>query len=124
MMVTRRKQKLQEAGIDVEAAMERMMQNEELFVRCLGRFLKDENYGRLKSAFASGDREAALQASHTLKGVCGNLSMDRLFELLQEQVQLLRSAEWERAEKMMPQIEEQYGKMVRSIEESRQAGEK
>lgn len=47
----------------------------------LKKFLDDKTFANLVKAVSEGSGEAALAASHTLKGVCGNLSIERLFEL-------------------------------------------
>lgn len=110
---------LKEAGMDVEDVMERLMQNEALLARCLGHFVKDENFAKLQKAVAEEDKETAFHAAHTLKGVCGNLSLTRLFALLDRQVQLMRSRDWDQATGMMPQIEQQYEMVIDGIETNR-----
>ena len=67
------------AGIDYDTALRRMMGKESLYYRFLKKFLDDENYVLLLEAAGQGDSGAAFRAAHTLKGVCGNLGMDRLF---------------------------------------------
>ena len=84
-----RKSRLEEIGIDVDSVLDRFMGNEGILTRFLKKFLDDANYEKLKDAVEKGDAEAALTASHTLKGVSGNLSMNRLYELTTRQVQLL-----------------------------------
>lgn len=41
-------------------------------------FLKDPSYETLQSAMASGDRESAFRAAHTLKGISLNLGLTPL----------------------------------------------
>lgn len=99
-----RKNQLQEAGINVEDALGRFMGNGSLLEKFLIKFLDDQSYGQLKEAIAAGDRDTQLRAAHTLKGVCGNLSMVGLYELFTRQVELMRADRWEEAEAMMPEI--------------------
>ena len=89
-MDERRRNRLQEAGVDVDDALERMMGSEALLERLLGKFLEDENYQKLCAALDEKRQEDAVAASHTLKGVCGNLSMPALFSLFTRQVEALR----------------------------------
>ena len=70
-----RKQKLMDAGIDVDSALERFMNNEGLLEKFLAKFPADPNHDALTAAIAAGDKEKALAASHTMKGMCGNFSM-------------------------------------------------
>lgn len=113
-----RKQALRAAGIDVDAALARMMGSEALLARLLKKFLDDANCEKLHSAIAAGDREAALAASHTLKGVCGNLSMTALFDLLTHQVTAFRADDWEGAVALLEQIDQAYTRVTAAIREA------
>ena len=53
-------------------------------------FLEDPSYMRLKQALADKNYEEAFRNAHTLKGVCQNLSFDRLYEVSYELTELLR----------------------------------
>ena len=117
-MELEKQKRLEAAGIDVQSALERFMDNEMLLERFLKKFLDDPNYGKLKAAQAAGDREGAVTASHSLKGVCGNLSMTELFDLLTRQVGLLRAEDWAGAMDLMPGIDGAYEETCRAIRES------
>ena len=114
-MEMNKRERLLAAGIDLDSALERMMGNEALLERFLNRFLEDPNYGLLTAAVEAGDAEGALTASHTLKGVCGNLSMQRLFDLLTRQVAALRAGDFAAAREMMPQISQAYAEVTDAI---------
>ena len=86
-----RKQILISAGIDADDALERLMGNESLLERFLKKFLEDENYAMLVKAAGQGDGDGAFRAAHTLKGLCGNLGMDRLLAAVSKTVEKLRS---------------------------------
>ena len=109
---------LEAAGIDVQSALERFMDNEMLLERFLKKFLDDPNYEKLKAAQAAGDREGAVTASHSLKGVCGNLSMTELFDLFTRQVQMLREGDEAGAASLMPAIAQSYERVKRAIQEN------
>lgn len=102
------KTQLIEAGVDVNGALERFMGNEALLERFLKKFPQDGNYQKLCDAVKACDWDTALTASHTLKGVCGNLSITPLFDLLTNQVAALRAGDWQRAEEMMSLIAKAY----------------
>lgn len=102
-----RKARLQAGGIEVDSALERMMGSEALLERFLTKFLADPNYDRLCRAVADRDEAAALTAAHTLKGVCGNLSMTRLEALVSQMVELLRGeGELAAAQALLPEVTE------------------
>ena len=112
------KETLAGGGIDVDAMLERCMGSEAIMGKLLRKFPVDVTYARLEKAFAAGDGQAALEASHTLKGVCGNLSITGLFNLLDRQVHALREGDAQRAEAMMSDISLAYTAAVQAIEKS------
>ena len=54
------------------------------------KFLEDQSYLQLKQALKDKNYEDAFRSAHTLKGVCQNLSFDRLYEVSHELTELLR----------------------------------
>lgn len=116
-MNTEKIQRLKDAGIDVNDALNRFMGNESLLERFLNKFVTDQNFKKLGEAISAGDNDAALSASHTLKGVCGNLSMTKLSELLTKQVKAYRDGDPAVAESLMTDITEAYEKTIAAISE-------
>lgn len=114
-MTDERKRRLVEAGIDVDDALARLMQNEGLLMRLLRAFLQDANFARLQEALAKGDISSAFTAAHTLKGVAGNLSMKDLFARVSEVVECLRGGDLAAAAGKMPAVEETYRKVVDAL---------
>ncbi len=109
------KQILESSGINVEEFFGRVMGNEPLMLKLLRIFLKDETYKALKAAVENGDREKALEASHSLKGMTGNISAVRLFDLFSQQVALMREDKWDLAFAMMPEISNEYEYLTSAI---------
>lgn len=99
---------LEAGGVDVAGALDRMMGNERLLARLLGKFLDDASFPRLEKALAAHDTKAAVDAAHTLKGVAGNLSVTTVYELASRQCDLLRAGSWDEAASLMPQIATAY----------------
>lgn len=114
-MDNEKKQRLISAGIDVDDALNRFMGNESMLERFLGKFTQDANYRKLVDALEANDAEAALAASHTLKGVCGNLSMTKLFELLTVQVKAFRDGDFDGAKAQMESITAVYNEIIAAI---------
>ncbi len=101
-------EQLKEAGVDTQSLINRLMGNEALVGIFIKKFTEDKNFTELKIAFAGNDAKAAEMKSHTLKGMCGNLSLTRLYELFSEQVSLIRKGELESAANMMTELENIY----------------
>ena len=114
-MTQAEKERLIQAGIDVDEALARFMNNETLMTRFLKRFLDDKNYAALQAAVKDQNFEEMLAASHTLKGTSGNLSMKSLYALASQQVTLLRENNGQEAIALMPQIEATYNALREAI---------
>ena len=80
----------QELGGDF-AALENRIPSAKLIHRFIGKFLEDGSFAELQSAMQAGQRAQAFRAAHTLKGVCGNLSLGQLEKSTSELTELLRA---------------------------------
>lgn len=108
-------QELRDAGVDVDGASERFMGNMALLERFLKKFPEDKNFGELIEAFDANDTERAFNAAHTLKGVCGNLSLVALFHIASEITEFLRAGDMDSARKKLPGLQEEYEKIMALI---------
>ena len=66
------------------------LRSEALIRKFTLKFLEDQSYPQLKQALNDKNYEDAFRSAHTLKGVCQNLSFDRLCEVSHELTELLR----------------------------------
>lgn len=110
---------LEAGGFNVDEAMKRFMNSEQLWIKFLKKFKADDSYADLVKAMEAGDREKAFAAAHTLKGITGNLAMFRFNRIINEQTEYLRGEDgsMEQAAAMMPQIKELYEESIRVIDE-------
>lgn len=106
---------LKNVGIDTDSAVERFMGNETLYAKMLKKFVDDNTFSSLLKAVAEDRKKDALDISHSLKGICGNLSLDLLYKLLSDQVTLMRNEQWEEAFGLMPEITESYNQIMETI---------
>ncbi len=104
------------AGIDLPDLLNRLMQNKTLIRVFVKKFLEDKSYDRLCAAVEKNDLKQVEFEAHSLKGMCGNLSLKTLYELFSEQVRLVRGGEGERATYMMAAINEEYKNAVDNME--------
>ncbi len=109
--------KLKAAGVDVDDLLKRLMGNQSLVPIFIRKFTEDKSYEELLAAFKAKDMKQAEMASHTLKGICGNLSITALFALFTEQVNLIRSGDYDKAESMMAEISSIYRHTIDSMKE-------
>ena len=110
-----RKKQLEAAGIDVDDALSRFMDNESLMVKFLLRFPQDQNFRQLQKALAAGDAAGAYTAAHTLKGVAGNLSMAALFRQASAVTEDLRKEDLAGAAAKMGALEEEYHRVTAAL---------
>lgn len=83
-------QELEEDGIDIDGAMERFMNNEEMFRHFLRELPEDGVYTLLMEAFDAGNVEKAFALAHQLKGIVANLSLLHLYNTVYDIVEILR----------------------------------
>ena len=100
--------KLKNVGVEVEESIRRFSGNETLYEKFLLRFLKDDTYQKVMNAYEAGDKEEALIAAHTLKGVSANLGLQSLFKICSEMVIRLREDNYEGARDLAGDLEREY----------------
>lgn len=83
-------QELEAYGIDIKGAMERFMNNEEMFRSFLKKLPEENVYPLLMEALKEEDVERAFQLAHQLKGILGNLSLVELYDKIFDMVEDLR----------------------------------
>lgn len=111
------KEKLLKAGVDVEDALKRFLGNETLLFKFLKMFSVDENYELFRKSMEEKKYEDAFKAAHALKGLCGNLSLNSLCEVISSEVELLRNGRNEEAENFMPDVVKEYNKILEVLKD-------
>lgn len=104
------------AGTDIDSLIKRLGDGEKMIGKLFAIFLKDKSFSDLTAAIAGDDHDKAVAASHTLKGMCGNMSLTELFKLFKEQVNLMRADKWDEAYQMMGNITEKYENAKQKIQ--------
>ena len=103
-------------GGNYEAVLGRL-HSEALIRRFALKFLEDQSYIQLKQALENKNYEDAFRGAHTLKGVCQNLSFDRLYEVSHELTELLRDGTGEQPgiSEAMEKVTEVYEMTIEEI---------
>lgn len=78
-------------GANTAEGVSRCINNEAFYLRMVTKAMADTNYEKLENAIHAGDKDAAFEAAHALKGVLGNLSLTPILEPVEEITELLRS---------------------------------
>ena len=87
--------------IDVSSGVARLGGNLMIYKKILAKAVDIAAYPALKEALAAGNLKDAELHAHTIKGVAGNLSLTKLFELSTEYDALLKT------EQASPELEAQ-----------------
>lgn len=112
------KDKLQQAGINYEEGVKRFAGNAAIYEKFLLKFKEDTSFEELDHAMEDQDFGTAFTAAHTLKGVCGNLSMNEMYHELVPFVELLRNgSDIESAVEFYPRVKECYRQLMHALNE-------
>lgn len=79
------------------------------------KFLDDQSYQLLCSSMESGNYSEAFRASHTIKGVCQNLSFTRLQESSEQLTEALRDGPSPEAPALFERVKADYQKTADAI---------
>lgn len=110
---------LTERGVNHIDAMERFAGNEKLFLKLLGMFSDDSSMDALIEAMSCGNWEQAERSAHSLKGVAGNLSFERLYHEAAAISKALREGNVSEAERHLPEARQAYEKAKEAANEVR-----
>lgn len=84
---------LREYGANVQEGLERCIDDEGFYLEMVGMALDEEGFKRLSDAIEAGDKRAAFEAAHALKGVLANVALTPLFNVASEITELLRAGQ-------------------------------
>ena len=84
-------EQLRAFGCNVDEGLQRCMNNESFYFMLINKFLSSTDLSKLENALNEHDLDTAFKKAHSLKGVCGNLSLTPLFNVLIEMVEPLRA---------------------------------
>ena len=106
---------LRQLGVNVDEAVARMMGNEAVYQRILGKFPAMLESTALSTDFDASDCKPVIEKAHSLKGTTGNLSLTPLYEAYTKITNLLREGETESARELLMEIQPVQEKIVACI---------
>lgn len=83
-------EEMQKDGIDVNSAMERFMNNEEMYRAFLHQLPEEETYRNMLNEICAKNTSRAFDEAHKLKGILGNLALVEAYNVLYDIVEILR----------------------------------
>ena len=101
-------------GGNYDEALGRLM-SERIMQKFVLKFLNEGSYELMMSALEAKDGEAAFRAAHTLKGVCLNLSFDKLIHSVEPLCEALRHGWSDDAPALAEPVKADYQQTVAAI---------
>lgn len=105
-------------GCDMEGTMERFLNNEELFFKCLGKALNDKSFKELGTSLEEKNCETGFDHAHNLKGLIANMGLTPMLDEIVKIVEPLRNKEFNDG------LLEHYGAMMKEHEKIREISDK
>jgi len=94
-------------GGDYEGVCSRLI-SEQLVKKFLLKFLDDGSFNTLAASLKDGNDEEAFRAAHTIKGVCQNLGLDKLYLSSSALTEALRGGKKESADGLFEKVKTDY----------------
>ena len=101
---------------DYEDVINRL-RSERLVQKFILKFLDDGSYDLLLKSLEEENYEEAFRASHTIKGVCQNLSLPKLMDSSAKLTEVLRSGWKPEAAELVEQVKRDYEQTISAIRE-------
>ena len=96
-------------------AVRQRLPSERMIQKFVLKFLNEGSYNDLVAAMAAKDGETAFRAAHTIKGVCLNLSFDRLHDSSDRLCEALRHGWTDDALPLLAPVQEDYERTIAAI---------
>lgn len=109
---------LRALGVDVDDGLKRVMGNEKLYTRLVGKFVQVIKGNEVSPDFDASDCAATIEKVHTIKGTSGNLSLTPIFKSYNEILNLLRNGNTEEARELLKEIIPVQNEIVACIEKN------
>ncbi len=102
-------------GGDLDDVLARL-RSERMVQKFVLKFPEDGSFDLLCDSFAQGNWEDAFRASHTIKGMCQNLSFTALGQSSHDLTEALRGGKKPEADGLLVKVKEDYRRTVEAIE--------
>lgn len=90
---------------------------EERVQKFVVKFLDDKSFDLLVESLKNKNYEDAFRASHTIKGVCQNLSFTKLYHSSYELTEALRSGKYDNIDQLFERVKDDYLLTIKVIQE-------
>ena len=109
------KQELVAVGVDYDALVKRFMNMDKMAEKFLLKFLTDDTMEKYAQAVEAEDSDLLFKATHTLKGVCSNLCINSILDIIVPEVELYRGGSNAGAAMTYARVKKEYDKVCEVI---------
>lgn len=95
---------LRALGVNVDEGLARINNNEKLYTRLLGTYVKSTEANVVSADYTDADVPDMIEKTHAIKGTSGNLSITPMYEAYSKIVDLLRTGRAEEARPILQEI--------------------
>ena len=106
-----------EVGADYNEVLGRLGGIPALVEKFLSKFEADGSMAELEQKLAAGATEEAFRAAHTLKGLCANLGIQKLYEASSAVTELLRAGDLDGARLGLPTLKKEYDRTLAALKD-------
>lgn len=110
-------EKLEDMGAEVEDTLDRLADDEEMYLEYLKKFPENQNILELRKAVDAGDSEKAMREVHTLKGIALNLGLLPFVDVCMDMLLDFREGKTESAMEQIEDVEEAFREWAETINE-------
>ena len=103
---------------DIQGALKRLNDNEELYAFCLKSFLDDDTVFRLNEALKDGLWDDAFTAAHALKGLAGNMGFVPLMHATGQLLIIIRGGRTKEISEYLERVNSHYRDIIDAIKEN------
>ena len=96
--------KLDDMGANTKEGLERVLNKEGLYLKCLRLFTDQAAKQTMQEALDSGDYQELLSQTHTFKGTTGNISLIPLYEIYSSIVADIRAEKYDGLQEQLTQV--------------------
>lgn len=102
-------------GVNYKGGIKRFGGKSAIYEKYLAKFPMDTNYNDMMLALEQKDYDAAFKHAHALKGLAGNLSLDKLYKQIVPLVEALRVGQLSNLDILVSAVSENYLRITQAI---------
>ncbi len=118
LMTNTYKKQLQEAGVNLDKALNRFMGNEAMYDKFLFSFTQEKSFGKLEESLNNKYIKESFMLAHTMKGIVSNLEIQSLLDLISPMTEQLRNGNMEGITEQWELLKSKYNEVCNLIKDN------